>query len=598
MALPDLRLSRPVPGTAGATLAEIDPRFEHVALCRDAGPIEIISAADAHRQQVLPAITNLPVYLGWWSHDGRFLAAKRNYPTEDDLGDLEIWNVEKAERLAVIRDVEFLATAFHPKLPRILFATAGGWIVTRDLELGTEISRFQLRDSPKLLIYSPDGLRFAASYERTSGGMVSVNQADHGRELMSRDFSDFVIGLAWHPNGRWISTADFDGGVQLLDSHNGESRLLGRHKAQGATVVFSGDGEYLLSGGWERELICWDMRRMERAFTIALESFKAKFRADGLECATLADDGIQIHAFERPAGRREMVEDLGPLLRQAAFSPDGHWVAAAAKKRAGIWDLSADGAGIVVDQPEQARLYFSAGDELFGSRDDGAFDWQVSPAEEPAAPPKLEKKPPPETHGFTSLCLTSSEVVVTDQDGSRTCPLGPAGVAAGDRVPTATGLNGVSRDGRWVGIFRPFTPRLHLYRLPGFVEGATLTNRANVLAFEFSPTSGEVAVSSAKGVEIWNPATGQRLRELTNFVGLLYGPDGKTCWLTHDFRNAGLYDLRSLQLLLPLPVGSLPLALSPDGRRLAVSVDGKRLQVWDLAEARERLRELGLDWAD
>jgi hypothetical protein len=45
-----------------------------------------------------------------------------------------------------------------------------------------------------------------------------------------------------------------------------------------------------------------------------------------------------------------------------------------------------------------------------------------------------------------------------------------------------------------------------------------------------------------------------------------------------------------------LPTGTLPLALSADGRRLAVSVDARRLQVWDLDEVRARFRELGLDW--
>jgi len=48
--------------------------------------------------------------------------------------------------------------------------------------------------------------------------------------------------------------------------------------------------------------------------------------------------------------------------------------------------------------------------------------------------------------------------------------------------------------------------------------------------------------------------------------------------------------------LLPLPTGMLPLALSPDGRHLAVSVDLRRLQVWDLAEVRAQLSQVGLDW--
>ena len=49
---------------------------------------------------------------------------------------------------------------------------------------------------------------------------------------------------------------------------------------------------------------------------------------------------------------------------------------------------------------------------------------------------------------------------------------------------------------------------------------------------------------------------------------------------------------------MPLPLGTYPLAVSPDGQHLAVSVDLRRLQVWDLKEARAQLAQLGLDWRD
>ena len=70
-----------------------------------------------------------------------------------------------------------------------------------------------------------------------------------------------------------------------------------------------------------------------------------------------------------------------------------------------------------------------------------------------------------------------------------------------------------------------------------------------------------------------------------------------TADLSKDFGAAGLYDARTAGLLLPLPPNTRPLALSPDGRQLAVTVQERHVQVWDLAEVRLRLRELGLDWA-
>ena len=145
----------------------------------------------------------------------------------------------------------------------------------------------------------------------------------------------------------------------------------------------------------------------------------------------------------------------------------------------------------------------------------------------------------------------------------------------------------------------PFVrPYLYVYRLPGFERVAKLTNEARISLFEFSPRSDEVAVSSRGGVEFWSTTTWQRTRHLTNFTGILYSPDARTAWLYTKIRAAGLHGARTAEPLLPLPTGTVPLALSPDGRHLAVSVDARRVQVWDLAEIRSQLRAIGLDWVN
>ena len=79
---------------------------------------------------------------------------------------------------------------------------------------------------------------------------------------------------------------------------------------------------------------------------------------------------------------------------------------------------------------------------------------------------------------------------------------------------------------------------------------------------------------------------------------MLYAPDARSFWLRKDWRTAGLYDARTLEPLLLLPSGMVPLALSADGGHIAVSVNAQRLQVWNLVEVRRQLRELGMDWAE
>jgi WD40 repeat protein len=198
-------------------------------------------------------------------------------------------------------------------------------------------------------------------------------------------------------------------------------------------------------------------------------------------------------------------------------------------------------------------------------------------------------KPP----GFTSFCLVSNTVAFTtsegswlDQSGSRALP-----------ARTAGGLSSASPDGQWLAMYRPFGTSLYVYRLPGVERVAKLGPSASIGSVKFSPAGDEVAICSSLETELWRTGDWQRIRKLPNVRRLLYTSDPRVCWLTRDLRTAGLYDARTLELLLPLPAGTLPLGLSADGRYVAVSIDARRLQVWDIVEVRKQLRELGTDWA-
>jgi WD40 repeat protein len=197
-----------------------------------------------------------------------------------------------------------------------------------------------------------------------------------------------------------------------------------------------------------------------------------------------------------------------------------------------------------------------------------------------------------------SLCLVSNGVVFTGAAGSR---LAAYDQVAGDDtrwLPTIPGLNDTSHDERWLAMFRPFSPELHVYHLANFSPVTVLTNKERIRQFEFSPLDDEVAVACRKGVEFWSTATWQRTRHLTNFNGVLYSPDAQTLWLSTEYSSAGLYDARTVEPLLPLPPNTRPMALSPDGRYLATSVNSRRIQLWDLREARNLLRAIGLDWQE
>ena len=601
LTLPDLRFERELPVASDVTLAKLDPAFERIAISRSNGPVEIRSVTDDQLLATLPASTNRPAFVGLWSPDGRFLAVSRDYDPAGWQKDVEVWEVAGAKRLLLIRSSPYGAMSFHPRLPRILVGRMPATASTWDLETGQELTRHRLAGEANVLSFAPDGDSFAASHAFGESWMIAIHQADEGTPRASHLFANRVTALDWHPGGRSIGVPDRGGAVHLMDAQTGRTRLLGQHKADAVSAEFSPDGKYLFTGGWDRELNCWEVKSMGRAFTVGLDSHHLQFRADGLRCAvwrSYPEVRVLLHAFEYPALHREFTEDLGGRRNFGAFSPDGRWLAASGGERLAVWDLHRDGPGATVAAEVETRVSFAANGELFVDRRGECSRWRLKPGTNAAAPPELERLRLARPEGFVSLCLVSNGVVFT---GSRGSKLAGTHQLTGNDIPwarTVDGLNGASDDERWLGMFRSYSPHLYIHRLPGFERVVKLTNEARISRFEFSPLGDEVAVASRGGVEFWSTATWGRTRHLTGFTDIHYSPDAQTLWLSTQTRTAGLHDARTAEPLVPLPSNTLPLAVSPDQRYLAASVDSRRVQVWDLVELRQRLRELGLDWAE
>ncbi|HXJ60702.1 MAG TPA: protein kinase [Verrucomicrobiae bacterium] len=604
LALPDLRFESELTIGPDCTVTQVDPSFARIALVRGRGPAEIRDTTDNHLLAALPASTNLIANSALWSRDGRFLAIKRDYDPSGACGDLEVWHVAAGQQVLLIRAAAWSAWSFHPRLAQLVAGAANGWIKCWDLQNGQELAAVKVDGPPERLVHSPDGRRVAASHLRGDGWAVSIHRADDAGELASHSFAKRVYALDWHPNGRWLAASDGSGAVYEMDAQTGELRVLAQHKAEAVLTVFSPDGAYLMSGGWERELICWDVRGRRRALTIGLDSFVLSFRDDSRQCAIVTPSGVQFYAFEPPAVEREFSEDLGQRLRHVSFSPGGRCLAASGDQRLGVWDLAGPQPepAALAEEGSEAQTFWSAdGRELFGSRNNDSvtecFRWRITPGTNSGLPPGLERLSLPKPAGFTSLSVRSNDVVLTARRRSQLLARTDIGTNAAHWVRTSDGINGASPDGRWLAMYRPYDRWLYIYRLPDLQPVAKLTHPVSIGEFHFSPLGEELAVTSRWGVEFWSTQTWERTRVLTNFSRLFYTPDAGTWWLAKDLRTAGLYDARTLEPLLLLPPGMLPLALSQDGHQLAVSVDGRRLQVWDLPALRAELAKAGLDWS-
>jgi serine/threonine protein kinase/WD40 repeat protein len=598
LSLPDLRFLGELPAFAEASMNELDPTFEKLAVSRDGGPVEILTVTNQEVVASLPGpVSNSPAYSGHWSRDGRFLSFKRDRESSEEHSDMEVWDTAANRRVLFVPDVPYGAMCYHPSLPQLIGSAGPDSVAIWDLKTGKKLKDFKAGGEPEFVVFSPQADRFCVCVKAADEWILSVRNCSDGAVTFSKSFPERVGCVDWDSKDRYLGVADHSGAVRLLDARSGAASELGRHKAQAVFTMFSRDGRYLLSGGWEREMICWDVQAKRRAFDINVDAFIAQFAADGTHFATHSLSGLRIYEFEEPVASHDLDEDLGGRINHAAFSPDARWLAAAGQARAGVWDLTTGGPAALAPEGADGRIFFSPdGGRVLVSRDDGFCAWNLSAGRTALGSAELERAALFQNGSFCSFCLASNQTVLTCDKGSAILAPKSFDLSEAEWKPTTNGVSSASEDGRWLAIFRPYSNRLQIYELPGFQPVAVLTNQAQVWHADFLPNGHELVVSTRRGIEIWSTQTWERTRRIPDFIGLLPGPDMNTLWLTRDYRTAGLYDAKTLNVILPLPAGLLPLALSSDGRQLAVSVDARRVQVWDIQEARKELHEIGLDW--
>jgi WD40 repeat protein len=489
LTLPDLRFEREISLDETTTLLQPDPGFARIALCRGRGPVTICSLPNLEVLATLPASTNLDAYVGVWSADGRFLAVKRQQDTRGIRCNWEVWNVARTQLVVMAgpnaaRD----SATFHPRRPLFMAGYGGGRVTEWNVENGQEVRTFRFPSTPHTLAYSPDGERLAASYRLGSNWVVAFHDATtaHPDEsgfptlLRAVELPEAIEWLAWHPQGRWVSGSCLDAspwarGVRLIEADTGIVTTLGEHKIKTAVSRFTGDGNYLVSGGWDREIICWDLRTLQRAFTCAGRGYWHYWSADGRRCAVVGPNTVlQFFAFEQPS-HRALFGNPGDALHGGQFSPDGRWLVARDDRRFCVWDLSsaAPAAIVPVSVPPKTTAFFSKDSrELFVAvpteQSEPGFlgRWRLAAGANANAPPQLEPLPVQFPNGFLKAAITSNELLMTSPEGVRFVALTNFASGEGRVANVPLGMLYVSPDARWLAMTYSYSPDVGVYRLP------------------------------------------------------------------------------------------------------------------------------------
>jgi WD40 repeat protein len=592
------------------TMTALDPKFERLALCRGTNSVEIHAAFDQSLLATLPASTNEPATFGKWSPNGQFFVVRRSRGLPGSAAAIEVWDIPSARQVLLLPVTPLGAFSFHPSLPRVLCGDTNNSVSVWDMETGAELAKFAVTGIVHHVEFSPDGKSFIVQHRIDRPWFTSLHDATSGI-VRTSVLSGWVDSIAWHPQDRWVAFAARVGEIHLHDRKTGITSILGRHKNEARTAVFSPDGDFLFTGGEEQEIICWDLRTMQRAFTVGLQSARLQFRADGEQCAVETKAGLLLHAFERSMPYRALAGDLGGHIRRAVLSPNGRWLAVSGGARLGVWDLAHAAPPVIAAEAEQPTPLFSPdSSELFAfwanSWSNCFVRWRIGPGAQFSSPPKLESLPALNLESlpvqkpwrvlnaaFSSDALvvsTGSGVAVTSVEEVSRNPVRFFGI---DHSRAE-----VSPDGHWLA-----TGRSEVLDLIGLHPWTLVKSRefeSDLLAVAFGPRSDELAIATHTGVTFletnrWD-ATRRFPVMLDRNARLMFTPDGHGCWLAQDARTAALHDTETFATLLPLPNGMVPLAVSPDGRHVVMAVDGERLQVWELEELRERLRALGVNW--
>jgi WD40 repeat protein len=598
LALPDLRFEREVPIGLDCTLAALDPTFERLAISHGIGPVEIRSVPELRLLSTLPASTNRAATFGQWSRDGRFFAVRRTEGLSAQPNG-EVWDVASERCVLSLPQTRWAPFSFHPSLGRIAGAADDDSIAIWDLDTGRLLKRFPVGGPAHFIEFSSKGERLAVQRQVGRKWTASVFEVDSGAE------SKVVAGpkfncISWDTLDRWIALTS-NNEVHLHSDKTGETRLLGHHKQEARSAVFSPDGAYLFTGGDEQEIICWDLRSMERGFSIGLRSANLQLHADGSKCAIATSTEILLHSFERPMPHRELSGDLGGGLNHAAISLNGRWLAAGGRDRLGLWDLSQESSAALTIEAGNPTPFFSADcSELLAFWNDGFARWKIDAPG--GAGLNLIPLPVYKPSRIYSAGFAGDMLVLGLPDGAM--PLSAENISTGPgqlfNVGYAEGH--ISSNGAWIALRKASQRYVSMFRVRPWSSIKNIPCDAPVLTEAFTPRSDELAIATHASVTFFDTGEWKIQRQfpvsLDRNARLLFTPDGVSFWLIHNARMAVLHDTRTFETRLALPAGVLPLAVSPDGRQLVVSVDARRVQVWDLGEVKSNLRDLGLEWEE
>ena len=155
-------------------------------------------------------------------------------------------------------------------------------------------------------VWSPDGKRFAFVSDRSGENEIWIGNATGGGEptQLTHGLAANPFQPVWSPDGGWLSLADRNGRILLINAKSGEIRTVDRayndqaYDATTGSMAFSPDSKYLtfsrVEENWQYSVNLYEIAsgRRERVSDIRINCYAPIFDTSGKYLIYLADDSF------------------------------------------------------------------------------------------------------------------------------------------------------------------------------------------------------------------------------------------------------------------------------------------------------------------
>ena len=209
-------------------------------------------------------------------------------------------------------------------------------------------------DSPAIVVdrataiaFSPDGTKLAigSGLASRSGQLTIVTVVD-GKAIKTMPdlHSDTVLGLAFSPDGRWLSSCGADKMTKLLDAHTLETvKLFEGHTHHVLALAWQEDANRLATASADMTIKLWDIAKGESIRTIAgigTEVTSIAFVGSTANTVSSAMNNL-VRLHDSNSGKQ--VKQFGPTadsLYGVVTSPNGKYVIATGQEGVSrVWNM-------------------------------------------------------------------------------------------------------------------------------------------------------------------------------------------------------------------------------------------------------------------